>query len=85
MTEGISPEIKRANNGARDEKCREYKRRYYLKHREELLAYQRRYNLEHREERRAHQHRYYLKHREELLAYQREHRKAAKAARGEVR
>lgn len=55
MTEGISPEIKRANNGARDEKCREYKRRYYLKHREELLA------------------------------YQREHRKAAKAARGEVR
>lgn len=41
MTEGISPDIKRAYNRARHEKSREYRRRYYLEHREERLAYQR--------------------------------------------
>lgn len=43
MTEGISPDIKRAYNRARYEKIREYRRRYYLEHREERLAYQREY------------------------------------------
>ena len=43
MTEGISPDIKRAYNRARYEKSREYRRRYYLEHREERLAYQREY------------------------------------------
>lgn len=43
MTEGISPDIKRAYNRARYEKSREYRRRYYLEHCEERLAYQREY------------------------------------------
>ncbi len=85
MTEGISPDIKRANNGARDEKRREYKRRYYLEHREYQREYKRRYYLEHREERSA----YRREHREELLAYQRrynlEHREERSAYRREHR
>lgn len=43
MTEGISPDIKRAYNRARYEKSRSSRRRYYLEHREERLAYQREY------------------------------------------
>ncbi len=39
MTEGISPDIKRAYNRPRYEKSREYRRRYYLEHREERPAY----------------------------------------------
>lgn len=51
MTDGISPDIKRAYNMARYEKSREYRRRYYLEHREERLAYQREYNARRRTQR----------------------------------
>ena len=58
-------------HGTEDRK--EYSKRYYLEHREEILQRQKQYYLEHRQCQNEYQKRYYLEHREEILQYRKQH------------